>query len=198
MLPQVRLVPLDIAPQSILNHPRCKMLRDRAQYRSCHIRVPDSQDRLAAIKVHDRYYSFFKLIEEEQKALQIAAKLVYRGDEVAMTLTVKGVAIWVYEAEASSPKPSKVAKQTGSRLWRILTSQQEYQRCEISVPDGTQALTAICWNQRYYSLLRMVREELQAIELAERLSSKGHDAIITRNDCGYEVWVLEADATLHA
>ncbi|MBD1844642.1 hypothetical protein H6F89_14810 [Cyanobacteria bacterium FACHB-63] len=86
--------------QSRLDSSRCKTLESRQQYRACHVQVPDAEGRLAAIVVNDRYYSYFRLIKESGKTLQLAAKLIQRGDDVAITRTPKGDVIWIYEAEA--------------------------------------------------------------------------------------------------
>ncbi|MBW4439839.1 MAG: hypothetical protein KME10_01120 [Plectolyngbya sp. WJT66-NPBG17] len=190
--------------QSIADLSRCKILESRKQYRACHIRVPDSEERLAAIAFNDRYYSFFRLVKDSQKALQIAAKLVYRGDEVAMTRTVKGDVIWLYEADAKetkSTKPSSTlhrAPITNSGLWKILDSERDYRPCQIRVSDVAKPMTAIYNDQQHYRHLRTVREQDQAIELAERLSSKGHAARITKHELAWAIWVLESEATIQA
>jgi hypothetical protein len=192
---------------------RCKILDSRSQYRSCHIRVPDSDERLAAIALADRYYSFFRLVPDSQKALKIAAKLVYRGDEVAITRTVKGDVLWIYEAEtqeekaqsekpkSEKPKPVELSSpyripRSDSGLWKILTSERDYQVCQIRVPDVAKPMPAIYSDRQYYSYLRTVREQNQAIAHAERLSGKGHAARITQTSKGWTIWVLEAEASI--
>ncbi|MCU0550505.1 MAG: hypothetical protein MUC48_14245 [Leptolyngbya sp. Prado105] len=202
---QVRPMSPEIAAQP--DPSRCKILESRNQYRACHIRVPDIEERLAAIVVGDRYYSFFKLVKDSQKALQIAAKLVYRGDEVAITRTNKGDVIWIHEAEvqeekpkseepAVSPAPARQIPVLNSGLWKLLTSERDYQSCQIRVPDVAKPMAAIYTDGEYYGHLRMVRDQTQAIEFAERLSSKGYAARITQNSKGWAIWVLEAEASL--
>ncbi|BAU14675.1 hypothetical protein LEP3755_52260 [Leptolyngbya sp. NIES-3755] len=191
------------APSAELS--RCKILESRDQYRACHVRVPDSEERMAAIVFGDRYYSFFRLVKDSQKALQIAAKLVYRGDEVALTRTVKGDVIWIYESEAEEDKPRTVVKSSPARmsvmsseLWKFLASDHEYRPCQIRVPDVAKPMTAIYTEGQYYSHLRTVREQQQAIELVERLSSKGHAARITKHEQAWAIWVLESEASIQA
>lgn len=202
----VRPISADLAPTP--DPARYKILDSRSQYRGCHICVPDSDERLAAIVFADRYYSFFRLVQDSQKALQIAAKLVYRGDEVAITRTMKGDVLWIYEADAQEEKaqlekPKSVEPSTSydiprsdSGLWKILTSERDYQVCQIRVPDVAKPMAAIYSDREYYSYLRTVREQNQAISLAERLSDKGHAARITQNSKGWTLWVLEAEAML--
>lgn len=150
----------------VANQPQFKILESRSQYRSCHIRVPDESDRLAAIQVGDQYYSFFKVVKERQKALQIAARLVYRGDEVVITHVSKGDVIWILEPDARCSQTEKSA----NRLYKILQDDWEYESCVISVPDIAQPLEAIFATGKYYSLLRVVKDREAAIELADRLN----------------------------
>jgi hypothetical protein len=198
MSSQIRPVPSIDNAQLVSHHPRCKILSSRNQYSPCHIQVPDSPARLAAIAVDSRYYSFFKLVSDRTKTLQIAAKLVYRGDDVAITQTPKGDVIWIYEPEAqtgSSIPVKTMKKQSDAELWRILDSERDYQPCQIRVPDMAKPLAAICVDRQYYSFMRMVRNEAQAIELVERLAKKGNAAMITVNGRSCAIWVLESDAT---
>lgn len=201
MSSQIRPVPSTVNVEAMHQHPRCKILESRNQFRSCHIQVPDSDEKMAAIALDDRFYSFFRLVPDRTKALQIAAKLVYRGDEVAITQTVKGDVIWIFEPEASvveSGSTQKVAlkKESESGLWRILESEREYQTCQVRVPDVAKPLAAIYVDRQYYGFMRVVRNQEQAIDLAERLARKGNPAVITLNGRSCAVWVLEPDATL--
>ncbi len=171
------------------NQPRFKILESRSQYRSCHIQVPDEIDRLAAIQVGDQYYSFFKVIKERQKTLQVAARLVYKGDEVVITLVSKGDVIWILEPGAGSQTEKPV-----NRLHKILKNDGEYKSCVISVPDTAQFLEAIFTSGKYYSLLRVVKDREAAIELVDRLTQKGNEPVVTQGYRGFSIWVLEPDA----
>lgn len=182
---------------------RCKILESRKQYRACHIRVPDIESRLAAIVIADRYYSFFKVIKDPQKALHVVAKLVSRGDEVAMTRTIKGDVIWIYEPEAqeekaTQPKPNPQRMPvSSSKRWQLLASELDYQPCQIRVPDVAKPLLAIYTGHQYYSYLRTVRDQKQAIDLAERLAHKGQVTRITHSGQTWQIWVLESEASIH-
>ncbi len=182
-----------------LDSSRCKILESRHQYRACHIHVPDAEERLAAIVFNDRYYSFFRLVKEAEKTLQLAAKLVYRGDEVVITRTAKGDAVWIYEAAAWENKPIKPERSpiSDSGLWKLLDSERDYQPCQIRVPDVAKPMMAICADRQYFSFLRSVNDLVQAIELAERLAKKGHAARITKNRA-WAVWVLETEAAIQS
>lgn len=179
-----------------------KILDSRNQYRSCHIRVPDQDKRLAAIQVGEKYYSFFKVVKDTQQAQEIYTRLARRGDETVVTKTVKGLAIWVWEPEFFLEKSdlelaAKDQKQTVSVNFapvRVLESRGQYQPCHVRVPDLDKRLAAILVDGKYYGLLKVVRDEQQAFELAARLEKRGNETIIVRNARGYTVWVLEPDA----
>jgi len=66
----------------------------------------------------------------------------------------------------------------------------------ILVPDIAQSLEAISTSGKYYSLLRVVKDREAAIELADRLTQKGGETVITLSDRGFSVWVLEPDVHL--
>jgi len=174
------------------NQPRFKILESRNQYRSCHIQVPNESDCLAAIQVGDQYYSFFKVIKERQKTLQVAARLVYGGDEVVITHVSKGDVVWILEPDAGSQ-----TEKPANRICQILQDDGEYEPCVISVPDIAQPLEAVFTSGKYYSLLRVVKDREAAIELVDRLTQKGNETVITQSDRGFSIWVLEPDADMN-
>ncbi len=182
------------AASQMPDQPLYKVLGSRSHYRSCHIQVPDESDRLAAIQVGDQYYSFFKVVKERQKTLQMAARLVYKGDKVVITHVSKGDVIWILEPNAWLSQ----IKNSANRLWKILQNDWEYEACTILVPDVAQPLEAIFATDNYYSLLRVVKDREAAIELADRLAQKGNAALITKRDRSFSVWVLEPDASINA
>ncbi|KAM3094696.1 hypothetical protein ACKFKG_15565 [Phormidesmis sp. 146-35] len=186
------------ASKQITDHPRCRILK-RTQYRSCHIQIPDDSQRLAAICVEEKYYSFFKLIKDHPKTLQVAARLVYRGNEVMITQTAKGDVLWVYEPDAQTKTlPCESAnRHSEDGLWRILNSSQQYQVCQIRVPDVAKPLEAIVVDHKYYGFMRRLRTENEAIEFANRLAKKGNESMITKSDRACAIWILEPDATLN-
>ncbi len=78
----------------------CKILDSKSQYRTCHIRVPDLQQRLAALWVDGKYYALFKVVPTVDKAMEITARFGRRGDETVIAKTKKGYSVWVLEPEA--------------------------------------------------------------------------------------------------
>ncbi len=77
-----------------------KLFLQPGQYHSCHIRVPDMPDRLPAVVVDGKFHSFFKTVKDRDKALDLLAKLIDKGDEAVITQTPKAYAVWVLEPTA--------------------------------------------------------------------------------------------------
>jgi hypothetical protein len=82
----------------------CRILESRKEYQPCHIRVPDLDKRLAAVKVDGKYYGLLKVVDTREKALELTARLQRRGDEAIITKLTQGDAIWVLESEAYQDK----------------------------------------------------------------------------------------------
>jgi hypothetical protein len=195
MPPQSNSLPADIAAQ-IVNHPKCKILSDRTQYRGCHILLPEESERVSAIEVNGKFYVFSRFLREQPKVLQLAARLVFRGREVVITKAAGGAALWVYEPDAIvKPKGNPPSPQP-ERSFEVLESEEDYPSCEVWVPDVNQPLMALKIRQQYYCLLRTVPDERKAFELAERLTKKKNPTVITKRDRTWAVWVLEPDASL--
>lgn len=162
---------------------------------------------MAGVSFQEEFYSFFKVVPTLDRAQQLVDRLADRGHRSIITTPPKGYVIWVYEAKAechsthfqqrkSSAGGFKAVGQSQVRPLEILRSERDYQSCKIQVPDLDKPLTGIQYQQRLYSLLRMVRDESTATELAEKLDRKGNHAVITISAYGYSVWVLEPDGQL--
>jgi hypothetical protein len=177
-----------------------RILESRSAYRSCHIRVPDQDHRLAAVFVDKKYYSFFKVTKNEPQALEVCNRLTRRGDTAVITKTAKGYAIWVLEPEALLDNPSKTTQPSHQPvqpvLSQILEFRNQYQPCHIRVPDLDKRLAAVQVNGKYYSLLKVAKDRQHALEVAARLVNRGSETIVIKNAKDYTVWVLEPDAVL--
>ncbi len=193
-------MPSEGSSQTTVNPPP-RILESRTQYQPCHIRVPDLDDRIVAIRVDGKYFSLMKLVKERQQALEIANRLANKGEETIITATVKGDAIWVLERDAyldlpaqpvatpSTPRPSGGAA-------KILESRSQYRPCHIRVPDLDHRLSAIAVEGQYYSFFKVVKDRAQALEVAARLARRGDQTTITSTVKGEVVWVLEPEAEL--
>jgi hypothetical protein len=186
------------ADRSIADQP-CLVLNSREQYEFCHLLLPDDEKPIAGILANGKYYSLLRVLKERQKSRQIAARLIEKGRLVAITPTPKGEVLWIFEPEAlPTGKLSSLSASTPqpAQTYRVLRSPASYEACQILVPDLAKPLTAIKVNSKCYGLLRRVNDENKAIELANRLSQRANEVIITQNQIDFSIWVLEPEAYL--
>ena len=177
-----------------------RVLRDRNEYHRCHVLLMDEENPTAAIEVDGNYYSFFRVVNEPDRANQLIDRLTRKSNsQVMVTEIPKGYALWVHEPDArlhslrqKTPVRSSENLVTEQAL-EMLTSDREYIPCQIQVPDLDKPLTGISYHGKLYSLLRIVRDEKQARELSQRLHKKGNRCLISSSAYGYSVWVLEPD-----
>ncbi|QKD81252.1 hypothetical protein HPC62_02870 [Thermoleptolyngbya sichuanensis A183] len=202
-------------PSSTL--PTVEILELRTDYRSCHIVLPDSNERTAAIALAGEYYSFFRVEKSEARAQSICAKLMQRGHRPVITRVPKGFVVWTLEPNAqlatqatsarlsdtssslnsSTGAPSeKAATDAPVAPYRILVSPDQYKFCNIRVPDLDKRLMAICVDGLFYSLFKTLEDVQQAVQIVKKLNYRGNETIITKNAKGYSLWVLEPDARM--
>lgn len=171
------------------------MLTQQMEYERCHLSLPDEDTPIAGISFKGNYYSFFKVVTTLERANQLVDRLVSRGSRAVVTRIPKGFCIWVHEATAKvRSRKTKTVSTKPPQSIRILKSDRDYRPCQILVPDLDKPLTGIAYNEQFHSLLRIVRDEAQAIELAQKLERKGNSTIITVSTYGYSVWVFEPEA----
>jgi len=171
------------------------ILTQPMEYERCHLSLPDEATPIAGINFKGDYYSFFKVVTTLDRANQLVDRLVNKGSRAVVTSIPKGFCIWVHEATAKASSRKKgTASTTPSRSIRILKSDRDYRPCQILVPDLDKPLTGIAYNEQFHSLLRMVRDEAQAMELAQKLERRGNSTVITVSAHGYSVWVFEPEA----
>jgi hypothetical protein len=76
-----------------------KFLESRHLYKTCRIKVSHLEQRLFAILFESQYYSFLKAVENQDKVLEIIAKVGCNLQETVVTKTEKGYVIWILEPE---------------------------------------------------------------------------------------------------
>lgn len=91
--------PSQPAPQ-LTDRPACKILESRSDYRACHISLPDSDQRLAAVLVDGNYYALLKVVTTQQQALILAARLQHKDVDAVITKAAQGYAVWFLEPNA--------------------------------------------------------------------------------------------------
>jgi hypothetical protein len=82
-----------------------KILAHRNQYRTCHIRIPDEEESLAAIQVEGRYYMLIRVVQDRKSLIKISERLTAQSRDYRVTPNPKGYAIWVLEPEAIPATP---------------------------------------------------------------------------------------------
>jgi len=180
------------------------ILESRNLYRSCHIVLPETGERMPAIAYGQQLYSFFRSEKDRDRALELAGKLRSRDHLPILTKTPKGFAVWVFEPDAylvssanpGSPAPSHTHIPTKDPGYRLITSSDSYQTCEICVPDLDKRLSAILYAGRFYSLFKTVDSFQQATQTIQRLSYRGDETIIIQSEEGLSLWILEPDGFL--
>jgi hypothetical protein len=80
----------------------------------------------------------------------------------------------------------------------ILESRDQYRSCHICLPGEDYRVAAVSVHGKYYSLVKVVKDQARSLEIGKRLTSAGAEAIITRLAKGYAVWRLEPEAFVDA
>ncbi len=180
-----------------------KLLSQREDYATCHISVQGDPHRLPAIALDGRFYSFFRVVKDAQKALDLLVKLSSRGDQTALTPARQGYAVWVYEAHGAIAHP---AKQSQNRplpvtfgpadTWILPENHPDYRVCMLKVPDLPDAVPGLAHGQKFYSLYRRETDDAAVLKLAARLSQRGDEVVILRSNSTATVYIYEPGATL--
>jgi hypothetical protein len=74
-----------------------KLVLAKGEYQTCHILLPDTQEKVAAVMVNDQYYSFFKTVKDRDKALEILRRLYDNSNAAIITQAAQSYALWVLE-----------------------------------------------------------------------------------------------------
>lgn len=177
----------------------CKLLLNRDQYVSCHINVSDLPQRLPAIAVDGKFYSFFKVILKAQKALEAIAKLTQKGDEIALTASKRGYVLWVYEPESKPAPPKKLRLPPippifGPAPCSIVQNLAQLERCHLKVADMAQQLVGIKYQGALYSLFRKEQNAQTTLEIAAKLTKRDDEVILVVAKDGYAIFILEPTA----
>jgi hypothetical protein len=84
--------------------PSRRIFLDPGDYHTCHLQVPDIDERLPGISFANKLYSFFKVVVDREKALDVMERIFDNGDDAVITQTRKGFVLWVLEPNASMVK----------------------------------------------------------------------------------------------
>lgn len=179
-----------------------KLLAQRDDYTTCHIHVPEDEHRLPAIALDGNFYSFFRTLDDAAKTLSILLKLSAKGDQVVMTPTRRGYAIWVYEPTGilASPKgktPRSIPPSFGpANCWVISDRQSGYRTCSLKVPDLPDTVPGLANGQKLFSLYRRERDADTTLKLGARLSQRGDEIVILSAEGVYAICIYEPGAII--
>jgi hypothetical protein len=180
-----------------------KLLGSRDQYRTSHIHVPGDEHRLPAIALNGKFYSFFRSLNDAPKATGLMLKLTARGDQVALTPTRSGYALWVYEPEALPALPAGASTPRTiaptfdpADAWIISDRQPGFRTCSLKVTDLPDIVPGIASDRKLYSLYRRDQEPESVLKLASRLTQRGDEVVLLVTKIGYALCVEEPGATL--
>lgn len=180
-----------------------KLLSRRDQFTTCHINVPDEPQRLPAIALDGKFYSFFRSLSDPIKVLGLVLKLTARSDQVAVTLTNRGYVLWVHEPDSSLAQATRNAEfrlmqptVSPAECWVISDRQPGYRACSLEVPDLPDRIPGLANHQKLYSLYRRERDAGRILKLAMRLVHRGDEVVVLVGKVGYVLCVYEPGATL--
>jgi hypothetical protein len=173
-----------------------RLLESRSQYASCHIRVPDLEERLPAIHLDQKFYSFFRIVSDEQQLLSMVTKLNQQAQESVVTRITRGYGLWVLEPTAYIDARRSASEQADTFPYRIVESRNQYKPCYIRVPDVEQRLVAIRLDDQYYSFFAVTQDKPNIVKMIAKTKLTVEQIVITPTVKGYIVWVLESQALL--
>lgn len=76
-----------------------KILDSHQEYQTCRIKVPHLKQSLFAITINGEYYSFLRTEPNQERTLETISKLNHKLENMVITNTEKGYAIWNLEPE---------------------------------------------------------------------------------------------------
>ncbi|MFZ9738190.1 MAG: hypothetical protein ACO3EZ_09315 [Prochlorotrichaceae cyanobacterium] len=186
---------MPISPSDALS---CWLLSDRSEYQTCHIRLPDGES-ISAIAIKQAYYGFRRRLSSSSQALKVLYTLSDPTSpshitDVALTNNQKGYFLWVREANAEPTGNFVPNDSVSSYPTTFLKLPQNVPLSKISVPDLDQVLSAVAFNNQYYSVFKVEQDPEVVIDMVKKLSQRGDDILVASTADGSAVCVLEPDA----
>lgn len=181
----------------------CKLLTYKGQYSTCHIKVPDVDEKLSAIKIGNQYYSLFRRFEDAEAAMSALNKLAGQDNEL-LALTKpnnNSYIMWALELDAQVFKGSRKEGRRwptyGPATCLILGDAKQYHQCYVQVPDLAQPMVAVQHNDQFYSVYQPGLDAVEAFDMAAQFTGRGNDSAIASTTKGYAVCLLEPEAEIH-
>ena len=167
----------------------------REQYVTCRIVLPDESKPLPAIRLGERYYSFFRTVTQASQALSLVTKLCYTGNCVVLVKITKGYSLWVEEPDAFPQSFSKLMDYKPEPAFsRVLVTQEQFQTCSLNVPDLDKSIPGIAFQQRYYSVFRKEPSAEAVIQIVAQLSVRNDESVLLANQQFWTICIAEPEA----
>ncbi|MEO1592713.1 MAG: hypothetical protein AAFU71_15670 [Cyanobacteria bacterium J06632_22] len=170
-------------------------LLSREQYVTCRIVLPDEPKPLPAIRLGERYYSFFRTVSQAEQALALVTKLCYRDNCVVIVKIAKGYSLWVEEPDAFPHSFSKLMDyQPEPTFSRILVADEQFQMRSLSVPDLDKSIPGIEFQQRYYSIFRKEPSAAAVIQIVAQLAERNDESVLLSAQQYWTICIAEPEA----
>ncbi|PSN20600.1 hypothetical protein C7271_01365 [filamentous cyanobacterium CCP5] len=159
-------------------------------------------NRLPAIALDGRFYSFLKALKDADRALSAINRLGKGEDEVVLTLSKCGYALWVPEPQArfSPPKGDprfSLKPAFGPTPCLFLSDARALAPCQIQVADLSKSVAGIQVANDLYSVFRVEPNAQTSIQIVGKLASRGDKTLLGRaKDGQYLIGVLEPTGIL--
>lgn len=167
----------------------------REQYTTCRIVLPDEPKPLPAIRVGERYYSFFRVVPQARQALTLVTKLCYNNNCVVIAKVAKGYSLWVEEPDAFPHSFSKLIDYKPEPAFsRILVANEQFQTCSLDVPDLDKSIPGIEYQQNYYSIFRKEPDADAVIQIVAQLSERNDESVLLASQRFWTICIAEPEA----
>lgn len=170
-------------------------LLSRDRYTTCHIILPDEANPLAAIRLGERYYSFFRVIAQAKAALTMLTKLCYNGNRAVIVKLSKGYSLWVEEPDAF---PQGFAKMGDYRpepsFCHILVGQEQFRHHSLNVPDLDKSIPGVEFRQLYYSIFRKEPSADAVIQIIAQLAERNDESVLLTHQQFWTICIAEPEA----
>jgi uncharacterized protein (DUF1778 family) len=110
-----------------------------------------------------------------------------RSNFVLGSATISGEAFML-----DSSNPFFLAESTATSP--AILDQRLVKRCHIQLPDTSKPMSAICYQECFYSYVRLFTSLEAAQRAAARLVARGNTVVFTQVAKGLVLWVLETEA----
>ncbi len=170
-------------------------LLTRDQYATCRIVLPDEPKPLAAIRLGERYYSFFRTVNRAESALSLVTKLCYNNNCVVLVKIAQGYSVWVEEPDAFPHSFSKLMDYRPEPAFsHLLVEKTQFQSRSLNVPDLDKTIPGIEFQRRYYSIFRRESSAEAVIQIIAQLAGRNDESVLLSTPQAWTICIAEPEA----